>query len=56
VVNAPAGAGKTGVLAVIGKARLEAGFGPVIGITASQFARNTLAAGGTESPTTAPGS
>ena len=49
VINAPAGAGKTRVLAEIGKAWREAGLGPVIGITASQSARNTLAAGGIES-------
>ena len=55
VLNAPAGAGKTRVLAEIAKAWQGAGFGPVIGITASQSARNTLAAGGS-SPTTAPGS
>ena len=45
VINAPAGAGKTRVLAEIAKAWREAGLGPVIGITASQSARNTLAAG-----------
>ena len=44
VVNAPAGAGKTRVLAEIAKAWQQAGLGPVIGITASQSARNTLAA------------
>jgi conjugative relaxase-like TrwC/TraI family protein len=49
VINAPAGAGKTRVLAVITTAWREAGLGPVIGITASQSARNTLAAGGIES-------
>ena len=49
VINAPAGAGKTRVLAVIAKAWRQAGLGPVIGITASQSARNTLAAGGIES-------
>ena len=49
VVNAPAGAGKTRVLAEIAKAWQDAGLGPVIGITASQSARNTLAAGGIES-------
>ena len=49
VINAPAGAGKTRVLAEIARAWREAGFGPVIGITASQSARNTLAAGGIES-------
>ena len=49
VINAPAGAGKTRVLAEIAKAWREVGLGPVIGITASQSARNTLAAGGIES-------
>jgi AAA domain-containing protein len=49
VLNAPAGAGKTRVLAEIAKAWQGAGLGPVIGITASQSARNTLAAGGIES-------
>jgi ATP-dependent exoDNAse (exonuclease V) alpha subunit len=49
VINAPAGAGKTRVLAEIAKAWQQAGLGPVIGITASQSARNTLAAGGIES-------
>jgi hypothetical protein len=45
VINAPAGAGKTCVLAEIARAWQAAGLGPVIGITASQSARNTLAAG-----------
>jgi len=49
VINAPAGAGKTRVLAEIARAWQEAGLGPVTGITASQSARNTLAAGGIES-------
>src|SRR5271156_4430693 len=49
VINAPAGAGKTRVMAEISKAWREAGLGPVIGITAAQSARNTLAAGGIES-------
>jgi hypothetical protein len=49
VINAPAGAGKTRVMAEIAKAWREAGLGPVIGITASQSARNTLAEGGIES-------
>jgi hypothetical protein len=49
VINAPAGAGKTRVLAEIAKTWQQAGLGPVIGITASQSARNTLAAGGIES-------
>ena len=45
VINAPAGSGKTRVLAEVAKAWAAAGLGPVIGITASQSARNTLAAG-----------
>jgi conjugative relaxase-like TrwC/TraI family protein len=45
VINAPAGSGKTRVLAEVGKAWREAGLGPVIGITVAQSARNTLAAG-----------
>jgi conjugative relaxase-like TrwC/TraI family protein len=45
VINAPAGSGKTRVLAEAGRAWTNAGLGPVIGITASQSARNTLAAG-----------
>ena len=45
VINAPAGSGKTYVLAEAGRAWEAAGLGPVIGITASQSARNTLAAG-----------
>ena len=49
VINAPAGAGKTRVLAEVAKAWEAAGLGPVAGITASQSARNTLAAGVTES-------
>jgi hypothetical protein len=49
VINAPAGAGKTRVLAEIARAWRDAGPGPVVGITASQSARNTLAAGGIES-------
>jgi conjugative relaxase-like TrwC/TraI family protein len=49
VINAPAGSGKTRVLAEIAKAWTAAGLGPVIGITASQSARNTLAAGVAES-------
>jgi conjugative relaxase-like TrwC/TraI family protein len=49
VINAPAGAGKTFVMAEIARAWRQAGLGPVIGITASQSARNTLAAGGIES-------
>ena len=49
VINAPAGAGKTRVLVEIARAWREAGLGPVIGITASQSARNTLAEGGIES-------
>ena len=45
VINAPAGSGKTWVLAAAGKAWAAAGLGRVIGITPSQSARNTLAAG-----------
>ena len=45
VINAPAGSGKTHVLAEAGRTWEAAGLGPVIGITASQSARNTLAAG-----------
>ena len=41
----PGRSGKTRVLAEIGKAWAGAGLGQVIGITASQSARNTLAAG-----------
>ena len=49
VINAPAGAGKTWVLAAAGRAWAAAGLGRVIGITPSQSARNTLAAGVPES-------
>ena len=45
VINAPAGSGKTRVLAEAGRAWAAAGLGPVIGITPSQASRNTLAAG-----------
>ena len=45
VINAPAGSGKTRVLAEAARAWAAAGLGRVIGITASQSARNTLAAG-----------
>ena len=45
VMNAPAGSGKTWVLTETGKAWAGAGLGPVVGITAAQSARNTLAAG-----------
>ena len=45
VINAPAGSGKTRVLAEAARAWTAAGLGPVIGITPSQSARNTLAAG-----------
>jgi len=44
VINAPAGAGKTRVLAEVARIWAAAG-GDVIGITPSQSARNTLAAG-----------
>ena len=43
VINAPAGSGKTYVLGQLARAWSEAGLGPVIGITTSQSARNTLA-------------
>ena len=46
VLNAPAGSGKTRVLAEAARIWIAAGLGPVIGITPSQSARNTLAAGG----------
>jgi hypothetical protein len=49
VINAPAGSGKTRVLAEAARAWAAAGLGQVIGITASQAARNTLAAGVPES-------
>ena len=45
VINAPAGSGKTRVLAEVAAVWAGAGPGPVIGITSSQSARNTLAAG-----------
>jgi conjugative relaxase-like TrwC/TraI family protein len=45
VINAPAGSGKTRVLTDAARAWTEAGLGQVIGVTASQSARNTLAAG-----------
>jgi conjugative relaxase-like TrwC/TraI family protein len=45
VINAPAGAGKTRVLAEAARIWAAADLGPVIGITPSQSARNTLAAG-----------
>jgi hypothetical protein len=41
VINAPAGSGKTRVLAEAARIWAEAGLGPVIGITPSQSARNT---------------
>jgi conjugative relaxase-like TrwC/TraI family protein len=44
VINAPAGSGKTHVLTEAGKAWPAAALGPVVGITAAQSARNTLAA------------
>jgi AAA domain len=55
VINAPAGSGKTRVLTELGPAWTTARLGPVVGITASQSARNTLAAG-CRCPTTAPSS
>ena len=45
MINAPAGSGKTYALAQVGSAWTAAGLGQVVGITASQSARNTLAAG-----------
>ena len=45
VINAPAGSGKTHVLTQGGNTWAAAGLGPVVGITAAQSARNTLAAG-----------
>jgi conjugative relaxase-like TrwC/TraI family protein len=45
VINAPAGSGKTRVLTEVGRAWASAGLGPVVGITAAQSARNTLATG-----------
>jgi AAA domain len=45
VINAPAGSGKTWVLAAVGQVWATAGLGRVVGITPSQSARNTLAAG-----------
>ena len=45
MINAPAGSGKTRVLAEAAHIWAEAGLGPVIGITPSQSARNTLAVG-----------
>jgi hypothetical protein len=49
VINAPAGSGKTRTLAEAGRAWAAAGLGPVIDITPSQAARNTLAGGVPES-------
>jgi conjugative relaxase-like TrwC/TraI family protein len=45
VINAPAGSGKTRVLTDAARAWTETGIGEVIGVTPSQSARNTLAAG-----------
>jgi AAA domain/TrwC relaxase len=45
VIDAPAGSGKTRVLGEAARIWAAAGLGPVIGITPSQSARNTLAAG-----------
>ena len=52
VINAPAGSGKTRVMTEAARVWAAAGR-PVIGITPSQSARNTLAAGVTESYNTA---
>ena len=49
VINAPAGSGKTWVLAAGGRVWAAAGLGRVVGITPSQSARNTLAGGVPES-------
>src|SRR5215831_2532349 len=49
VINAPAGSGKTRVLTELTRAWESAGLGRVVGITPSQSARNTLAAGIAES-------
>jgi conjugative relaxase-like TrwC/TraI family protein len=49
VLNAPAGSGKTRTLAELARAWTAAGLGPVVGITPSQSARNTLASGVAES-------
>jgi hypothetical protein len=53
VINAPAGSGKTRVMAEAARLWVAAGRGPVIGITPSQSARNTLAARVPESYNTA---
>ena len=45
VINAPAGSGKTWVLTETRRAWAAARMGPVVGVTAAQSARNTLAAG-----------
>jgi hypothetical protein len=49
VINAPAGSGKTHVVSEIAKLWQASAIGPVIGVTASQSARNTLIAGVAES-------
>jgi hypothetical protein len=49
VLNAPAGSGKTRVLGELARAWATARLGPVVGITTSQSARNTLAGGVVES-------
>ena len=53
VINAPAGSGKTRVLSEVARAWEAAGRGRVVGITPSQSARNTLAAGVAECYNTA---
>ncbi len=53
VINAPAGSGKTRVMTEAARLWSESGRGPVIGITPSQSARNTLATGVAESYNTA---
>jgi AAA domain len=53
VIDAPAGSGKTRILTELARAWESAGLGRVVGITPSQSARNTLAAGVAESYNTA---
>jgi hypothetical protein len=53
VINAPAGSGKTRVMSAAARVWAAAGRGPVVGITPSQSARNTLASGVGESYNTA---
>jgi hypothetical protein len=53
VINAPAGSGKTHVLAEAARVWAVAGLGRVVGVTPSQSSRNTLAAGVAECYNTA---